>query len=114
MDFDLFSSDDLGDELVSSAHWEPTQGPIYSDTVNREPIFAELHCQGEDTAQSRFAEESFLRKGWITDLELHRTFDNYSWQDMIPISDMYDFKASDLNVTSVVEYCLTEAWYVNP
>lgn len=110
MDFDLFATDDLGDEFVSSVNWEPTQALLTSERINQVPIFAELHCQGEDMLNSKFAEKSFLRKGFMIDISLEEIFSDCSWQETTSVSDIYSFQAKDLQVTSVLDYSLTEAW----
>lgn len=111
MDFDLFETDDLGDDFVSSVNWEPTQVPLTVEKLNQVPIFAELHCQGEDMLHSKFADESFLRKGFMIDAPLEEIFTDCGWQESIFFGDIYGFKAKDLQVTSVLDYSLAEAWY---
>ncbi|XP_061387100.1 protein MMS22-like [Musca vetustissima] len=100
MDFDLFEPDE-DDDILSAINIEPTQMP--NDCVVNE-IIPEFHCTGEDSMNSQFSTESFVKNAFLQNYcsARNRAIDEVTLTK-------YDFQKTNMNSGPVNTYLFGEA-----
>ncbi|XP_005187651.1 protein MMS22-like isoform X1 [Musca domestica] len=101
MDFDLFEPDE-DDDILSVVNIEPTQIP--NDCGGVTETIPEFHCTGEDSMNSQFSSESFVKNVF---------FQSYSNARNKAIEEAtltkYDFQKANMNSGAVNTYLFGEA-----
>lgn len=101
MDFDLFETDE-DDDILSSINIEPTQMPN-NGLVSE--IIPELQCQGEDSINSQFSSDSFVKNVF---LQNYNTIKNKAVEEVILTK--YEFRRVHFNDEAVNRFVFGEAW----
>lgn len=111
MDFDLFNFDE-DDELLSTACIEATQGHLTApqqtqtfDGAGEESVLPELQCSGEDSTHAQFANDGFVRSGFML------TRPEYSWRDVskgLTLTE-FEFDVKALHGHNNVQYLIGTA-----
>ncbi|XP_073829155.1 protein MMS22-like [Musca autumnalis] len=100
MDFDLFEPDE-DDDILSMVNIEPTQMP--NDCVVNETI-PEFHCNGEDSMNSQFSTESFVKNAFLQSYCNSRS----KAIDEVTLTK-YDFQKTNMNCGAVNTFVFGEA-----
>lgn len=102
MDFDLFELDE-DDAILSSMCFEPTQ---HQDAELITNVLAEFQCTGEDSTKSQFANEGFVKNGFILTINEQK---KYSALNEITLTS-YEFQAAHLHSKSNEQFVFGDAW----
>lgn len=98
MDFDLFEPDE-DDDILSTLNIEPTQIPSHA-LIN--DIIPELQCQGEDSINSEFSVESFIKNSFLLQNK-NKAIEGATLSS-------YKFQKQQLIGNTVITFVFGEAW----